>query len=132
MYSPSRQCDFVPLEFPLTQFLYEVATPPFTPVIFTVTPAVFDPTQGCASNGGPTGPLVHWSNEAACPVEEADTGTIVLNMARVTTAKIAPTLLSLRGVNLISTSLLTARPLWPDGADKLLADANWTALAVVR
>lgn len=109
-----------------------VAAPPLTPGITTVMPAAFDPTQGTASSGGPTGPLVHWSREAAWPVEEADTGTIVLNMAKVTTAKIAPTLPSPRGVNLISTSLLTVQPLWPHRADKLLLNANRTALAVVR
>src|SRR5438445_10840089 len=78
MNSPSRQCDFDPFEFPLTQFLYEVATPPWTPGTATVTPAVLDPTQGSGVSGE-TWPLVHWSSEADVDAAEAPTAPAARN-----------------------------------------------------
>ena len=60
MKSPSDQCALLPLAFPVTQFLYDVLAPPLIPGIATLIAPAFEPTQGCASIGGPTAPLVHW------------------------------------------------------------------------
>src|SRR5215467_3975029 len=59
MNSPSRQCDFEPLEFPFTQFLYDVEAPPLMPEMATDAALMLDPMQGCGVSGE-TIPLVHW------------------------------------------------------------------------
>src|SRR5215475_11485665 len=64
MNSPSRQCDFAPLELPFTQFLYDVDAPPLMPLMATDAAAVLDPMQG-SGDSGDTWPLVHWSRLAA-------------------------------------------------------------------
>src|SRR5713101_5441341 len=55
MNSPSRQCDFVPFEFPETQFLNPLALG--WPLRIA---ALLEPAHCSAMRGGPTAPFVHW------------------------------------------------------------------------
>src|SRR6266436_1723463 len=57
MKSPSRQCDFVPLEFPDTQLTYPPVTGAPLRIATLLPPA---PAHCSSTTGGPTPPFVHW------------------------------------------------------------------------